>query len=122
MTQDERTFGMLCHLAALASLVVPCGHVLGPLVIWLVKRNESPFIDAQGKESLNFQISMTIFFVIAGILGLFLGIITCGIGWFLFYPVILIISLLDIIFVILAAVDASNGKYYQYPWSIRFIN
>ena len=65
---DERNLAMFCHLAALAGYLMPFGNILGPLIIWLVKREESPIVDDQGKESLNFQITWTIFFCITVVL------------------------------------------------------
>ncbi|HEY3322455.1 MAG TPA: DUF4870 domain-containing protein [Planctomycetota bacterium] len=110
--KDARTWGMLCHLSALAGLVAASlGSWVGPLVIWLVKRNDHPFIDAQGKESLNFQISMFIYAVVSLILCLvFIGFVLLG-----------IICLLDLILPIIAAVQASDGKSYRYPITIRFL-
>jgi len=66
---QEKTWGLFCHLAAFGFFVFPAfGNILGPLVIWLIKKDESPYVDQQGKESLNFQISFTIYAFIAGIL------------------------------------------------------
>src|SRR5687767_11747875 len=67
--QQSRLWGMLCHLSALAGFVVPFfGCIIGPLVVWLIKKDEFPFVNDQGKESLNFQISMTIYCAIAFIM------------------------------------------------------
>jgi len=64
---DVRIWNVLCHATALAGFFVPwAGHILGPLIIWLAKRGDSPEIDAHGKESLNFQISMLIYNVMSG--------------------------------------------------------
>src|SRR6476646_12154774 len=72
-SRDVRTWNVLCHATALAGFFVPwAGHILGPLIVWLAKRNDSPEIDQNGKESLNFQISMLIYNVIAGVLCLVL--------------------------------------------------
>lgn len=103
---------MLCHLLAFCGLLgVPFGNILGPLVIWLIKREESPFVDACGKEALNFQISMTIYTLIAGLL------ILAAVGLVLL-PAIIIVN---VIFTIIASIRASEGKIYQYPLTIRFI-
>jgi len=59
-TKDDRTWAMLCHLSGLAGYVVPFGNIFGPLIIWLIKRDQSWFVDDQGKEALNFQISWAI--------------------------------------------------------------
>jgi hypothetical protein len=104
------TWGMLCHLAALAWFL-PLGHLLGPLVVWLVKKDEHPFIDEQGKESLNFQISMTIYGSVAALtLLVIIGI--------LLLPAVFIA---DVVLTIVAAIKASNGESYRYPLTIRFI-
>ncbi len=111
-TTNTRTWEMLCHLAALAGLLgVPFGNLLGPLVIWLIKKDEIPGVDAHGKESLNFQISMTIYMAVAGLL------------MFVFIGIFLLIALmiLDLVFVIIASIKANSGEAYQYPMTIRFI-
>ena len=87
------------------------GHILGPLIVWLAKRHDSPEIDAHGKESLNFQISMLLYNAIAAVFCLVL------IG-FLVLPILWV---LNAIFVIVASIQASDGKLYRYPISIRFI-
>ncbi|GAB4388214.1 MAG: DUF4870 domain-containing protein [Thermodesulfovibrionales bacterium] len=112
LNRKALTWGMLCHLSALSGIVgIPFGHLLGPLLVWLLKRNEFPFVDAQGKESLNFQISMTIYALIA----LFLVFSFIGI------PAFIVLALLDVVFVIAAAVKANSGKAYRYPLTLRII-
>jgi len=107
-----RMWGMLCHLSALLGLLgIPFGNVLGPLVVWLIKKNEIPYVDVQRKAALNFQISMTMYIVIALVLCFF-----C-VGILLLIPLVLA----DIILTILAAVKANDGKPYQYPLAIPFI-
>jgi uncharacterized Tic20 family protein len=111
--KQEHTWGMLCHLSALAMFLgIPFGNIIGPLIIWLVKKEEYPFVDAQGKESLNFQISMTIYMAVSGIL----CIIAIGLV-FLFALLIV-----ELVFVILASVKVSEGESYKYPFTIRLIN
>ena len=110
--KQARNWGMLCHLSALAAFLgIPFGHLLGPLVVWLVKKNEYPFVDEQGKESLNFQISVTIYAMPLVIL----VFVLIGI------PLLIALLIGDVIFVIIAAVKASNGESYRYPLTIRFI-
>jgi uncharacterized Tic20 family protein len=110
---QERTFAMLCHLTAFAALIgIPFGNIIGPLVIWLIKRDEFPLVDDQGKESLNFQISATIYAIVSAVLilvivGIFL-LIALAIFWF--------------VVVIMACVKASQGERFRYPLAIRFIN
>lgn len=102
---------MLCHLTALAGLVVPVGNIIGPLVVWLIKRNDLEIVEEHGKEALNFQISMTIYFVIS------LLLIFVIIGFFLAVAV----AIADIILVIIASIKASNGEAYKYPLTLRLI-
>jgi uncharacterized Tic20 family protein len=109
---EANTWGMLCHLSAFCALLgIPLGHILGPLVVWLLKKKEHPFIDEQGKESLNFQISMTIYLVVSALLCLaFIG--------FILFP---LVAIADIVLVIIASIKASSGESYRYPLTIRFI-
>jgi len=103
---------VLCHASALSGIFLHVvGHIFGPLIVWLLKRNESPEIDAHGKESLNFQLSMLIYNVIAGIL----VIVVIGI------PLLILLYVLNIVFVIVASIQAGDGKLYRYPMAIRFI-
>jgi uncharacterized protein len=112
LSNEEKTWATFTHLAGLALYIgIPFGNVLGPLVIWLLKRNEMPFVDEQGKEAINFQISMSIYLIVAGIFVLLLiGILAL--------PILFIVH---IIFTILAAIQANKGDAYRYPMTIRFL-
>lgn len=111
-TQQDKTLGMVCHLLGLAGYVFWLfGNILGPLILWLVKKDTSEFVDDQGKESLNFQISMTIYGMGAGLLSFVL------IG----LPLLFAIAIFDIVMIVIAAVQANNGVRYRYPLCIRFI-
>jgi uncharacterized Tic20 family protein len=112
ITSDAKTWGMLCHLSAFAGYVIPFGNIVGPLIVWQLKKDEYEFVDDQGKESVNFQITITIATIISAVLFIVL------IGIFLL-PVIL---LFDLIMKIIAAVKASNGERFRYPLTIRMIN
>ena len=93
---------MLCHLSSLCGFIgIPFGHLIGPLVVWLVKKQQFPFVDDQGKESLNFQITMTIYAAVALLLMLIL------IGFLL----LIAVAVIDVIFVIIASIKSSNGFY-----------
>jgi hypothetical protein len=110
---DVRTWNVLCHASALLGLFLHfLGHLLGPLIVWLVKRGDSPEIDAHGKESLNFQLSMLIYDAIAAIL----CIILIGI------PILIALWVMNTVFVIIASIRASEGKFYRYPITIRFLS
>jgi uncharacterized Tic20 family protein len=111
-SSDIRTWCVLCHAAALLGLFFHfLGHILGPLIVWLVKRGDSPEVDAHGKESLNFQISMLIYDAIAAIL----CIVLIGI------PILIALWVLNTVLVIIASIQASEGKFYRYPITIRLI-
>ena len=111
-SSNVRTWNVLCHASALAGFFVPwAGHILGPLIVWLAKRGDSAEIDEHGKESLNFQISMLIYNLIAGVLCLVLiGFVILG-----------ILHILNLVLVIVASIQASEGKLYRYPITIRLI-
>ncbi len=109
---EVRNWVTACHASALAGLVIPFGNVIGPLVVWLMKRDASPLIDREGKESLNFQISMTLYLLISGLM----IFILIGI------PLVFVISVTDLILTIVGTVNAANGTTYRYPLTIRFLN
>lgn len=109
-------WGMLCHLSAFAALfnvmsIVPIFNILGPLVIWLLKKNESPFIDTQGKRALNFQITVSIAWLIC------IPLVFLLVGIFLLYAV----AIADLVFVIIASIKTNQGEDYHYPWSLNLI-
>ncbi|MBN1223225.1 MAG: DUF4870 domain-containing protein [Candidatus Aminicenantes bacterium] len=108
---QELNWGMACHLAALAGFIIPFGNIIGPLVIWLMKKDESEFVDDQGKESLNFQISICIYAIIAAILILII------IGIFL----LIAIGVFVLVMVIVGSVKASSGERFRYPLTLRLI-
>jgi uncharacterized Tic20 family protein len=110
-SNDERMWAMFTHLSALIGLCFPFGWLIGPLVVWLIKKNEMPLVDDQGKEALNFQLTMTIAFLVCCLLMLVL------IGFLLVF----VVGVFDLIMIIVAAVQANNGVRYRYPLTIRFI-
>ena len=111
-----RNWATACHLAGLGWLlwwIMPfVGGVLGSLVVWLIKKDEHPFINEQGRESLNFQISMLIYWLGSVVLCL------CGIGLVL----IPIIAVVDFVLTLIAAIQTSSGRPYRYPLTIRLVN
>lgn len=110
--RDIRQWAMICHLIALSGLAGNgIGFLVGPLVVWLVKKEDHPFIDKQGKEAVNFQITMFIVLFLSAILCLVL------IGFVL----LIIVALLMTIFPIVAAIKVNRGEEYRYPFTIRFI-
>jgi len=108
---DEKQWALFAHLAAFAGFIIPFGSIIGPLVVWQIKKNEMPFVDDQGKEALNFQITAAIAIMVCFVL------IFAVIGIFLIPAVLLA----DLIFVIMGAIAANNGQAYRYPISLRLI-
>lgn len=110
--KDARMWAMLCHLSTFVGIIIPLGNIFGPLLIWQIKKDEFPETNYHGKEALNFQISMTLYLIVSGILvWLLIGIVF-----------LIILGILDIIFTVIAAVKANDGIRYRYPLSIRFIS
>jgi len=110
--REARTWAMACHLTALVGLVGNgIGFFLGPLLVWLIKREDHPFIDEQGKEAVNFQLTMIGAMIISGLL------------WIVLIGIILLplVVILDIVLTIIAGIKASDGVHYRYPLAIRFI-
>jgi uncharacterized Tic20 family protein len=111
ITHNDKQMGMFCHLAAFAGMIIPFGSLIGPLIIWQMKKDESEYINYHGKESLNFQITMAIALLISIVLMFVL------IG-FLLVPALVIFEL---VMIIIAAIKANDGVKYEYPISFRFI-
>ncbi len=111
-SREAKQYGMLCHITGLAGLLTAgFGNWIGPLIVWLLKKEEYPFVDDQGKEALNFQITCLIGYLIGVITAvLFIGIL-----------IMMAVFVLWLIFTIIAGVKASEGVTYRYPFSIRLI-
>ena len=106
------TAGILCHLLGLASFLgIPFGNIIAPLFLWLLKRAEDPFVDVCGKEAVNFQITISLYFTLSAVL------IFAKIG-ILLLPLVVIFQFIS---TIVASVKASKGQCYRYPLTIRFI-
>ncbi|MEI8341891.1 MAG: DUF4870 domain-containing protein [Verrucomicrobiota bacterium] len=104
-------WAMLAHLSSFSGHFIPFGHVLGPLIIWIIKKDQYPLVDDQGKEAINFQITFTIYFLISFVLCFILiGFLIVGLLWIAY-----------LILVIVAAIKANEGVRYRYPATIRFI-
>lgn len=110
--KEEQNWAMICHLAALAGFVIPLGNVLGPLVVWLIKKDTMPLVDVHGKEALNFQITVTIAMVIS----ILLMFVLIGI------LLVFVVGIGALVLTILAAVKVSNGQLdYKYPFAFRLV-
>ncbi|MGG6237835.1 DUF4870 domain-containing protein [Nodosilinea sp. AN01ver1] len=108
---ESRMWAMLAHLSALSGFVIPFGNIVGPLIVWLVKRNEMAFVADQGKEALNFNISMTIYMLVSGVL----IFVLIGI------PLIIVLGIAWLVLTILAAIKANEGVAYRYPLILRLV-
>ena len=109
--REERLWAMACHLAALTGIIAFIGFVVGPLIVWAVKRDECPLVDDQGKESVNFQISMLIYAMFL------LPSVMLGIG----IPLVILWAVAGFVLVIVASIRAYDGERFRYPLTIRFI-
>ncbi len=109
--KDARNWAMICHISALAGYFFPFGNILGPLIVWAIKKDEYAFVDVQGKEAINFQLSVTIAYVIS--------IILCFIviGFFLLG----IVAVYSLVMMIIAAIKTNDGVDFRYPHVIRFL-
>ena len=110
-TQDERTWGMLAHLTAFSGFLIPLGNIIAPLVVWLVKRDQSQFVADQGKESLNFNISVLLAGAVCAALVFVLIGILLGVALFFYWLAMTIV----------AGIKASEGIRYRYPFTLRLI-
>jgi len=108
-TQDERTWGMVAHLSALVASLVGLPF-LGPLVVMLVKGKDSAWVNAQAKESLNFQITVTVALFVAALT------ICIGIGIVL----LPLVGLAAFVLTLVGGIKANNGEMYRYPATLRF--
>jgi uncharacterized Tic20 family protein len=110
--KEELNWAMFCHLAALSGFVIPLGNVIGPLIIWLIKKDTMPLVNQHGKEALNFQITVLIAFLISAVLTIIL------IGFLL----MVVVGIGALVLTIMAAVKVANGQAdYRYPWALRLI-
>jgi uncharacterized protein len=110
-TQDERTWGMLAHLTAFSGFLIPLGNIIAPLVVWLVKRDQSQFVADQGKEALNFNISVLLAGAVCAALVFVLIGILLGVALFFYWLAMTIV----------AGIKASEGIRYRYPFTLRLI-
>ena len=112
VSKDEQNWAMFCHLAALAGFIIPFGNLIGPLVIWLIKKDAMPLVDRHGKESLNFQITVSI------------AALVCFILIFVVIGILLIwvVAIGALVMTIIATVKVGQGNLdYRYPFALRLI-
>ncbi len=111
LSESERTWAMFCHLSSFACFIFPFGGILGPLICWLSRRDESTWVNENGKASLNFQFSILLYTILIAPLCL----IIIGI------PLLLALWIFEIICVTIASIKASKGEEFKYPLAIPFI-
>lgn len=117
VTDDERTYALLMHLSLMAHLFLTLIAFGIPLIMWLVKKEESPFLDDHGREAVNFQISLLIWSIIFTIAAVPISILTCGVG----VVVAFIPTVVAVVGMIQASVAANRGEFYRYPMTFRFV-
>lgn len=123
---EERTWATFCHLGGLAMFVVPLGNVLVPLILWLLKKDQSSFVDEHGKAALNFQISMSVYFLVGILLMVFVALpLTLVLVGFVFIIGMAMLfgalKLFNIVCLVIAAVKANQGESFDYPLAIPFL-
>jgi len=109
--KEQRTWAMLCHLSALAGFIVPMGSVIGPLIVWLIKKEDMPLVAEHGRKALNFQITMLVAYIVCFIL------MIVAVGAILL-PIVAIFSF---VMVVIGAIKTNDGKPFSYPFSINLI-
>ncbi len=110
-SREARQWAMFCHFSAFLGLVFPFGNLLGPLIVWQVKKDLDPFVDAQGKEALNFQISVAL----AMVLCFLLMVVLIG------FPLLALVGIAALILTVIAGIKANEGRAYRYPFCWRLI-
>ena len=119
---EERQWAMFAHLSALVgglltSGVGGWGCILGPLIIWLMKKDTMPFVEDQAKEALNFNITIGAIFLVLWML----TFMTLGIGIILTGPIMLVLCVAALVLIVIAAIRANEGKAYRYPMTVRLV-
>lgn len=111
MTRDDQTWAVLAQLSTFSGYFVPFGNVLGPLLVWLYKKDESPYAAHHALEALNFQITVLLAMSVAGVL----SIVLIGI------PLLIGIAIADVVFRIIATIAANEGQWYRFPFTLRIV-
>ena len=111
---------MWCHLSALAGLLgIPFGNVLGPLLIWQIKKNEIPSVEIHGRAAVNFQLTVLIAALAAFAVAFVLSFFCIG---YLLFPLVIAIYIAGLVFAVIAGIKANEAKEYGYPYSLNLIN
>lgn len=122
-SHSERQVAMWMHLSLLGHLLAPLVIIIMPLILWLTQKDESPFVDDHGKETLNFHITLIIYTFVLPAIGAILGLLLCGVGIVVTLPVAIALPyVLGLVGMIMAAKAAHRGEYYRYPMTLRFLH
>ena len=121
ITQNDKTYSSITHLSSFAGWIFPFGNVIVPFVLWTAKKSESTYIDTHGKAAINFQLSLMLYSFLLALLIIPLTIFTLGLGLVAVLLGIIPAIILIIATVISASIKATNGEYYEYPFTIEFI-
>lgn len=113
--KEERLWAMIAHLSAFAMYLTGIGHVLGPLIIWLVKKEGHPFVAEHAKEALNFQITITLIAIVAILMCFTVILAVIGV------PILIGLHLYQVVCIIIAAIKANEGVMYRYPLTLRLV-
>jgi uncharacterized Tic20 family protein len=116
-SSEERTWALIGHLSAFSAFITGIGCIVGPLIVWLVKRDTMPFAADQAKEALNFNITLAIAFCA---LVLF-SIVTFGLGLLIAWPMGAVLCVAWFVLTIIAAIKANEGVAYRYPFTLRLV-
>ena len=116
-SSEERTWALIGHLSAFSAFITGIGCIVGPLIVWLVKRDTMPFAADQAKEALNFNITLAIAFCA---LVLF-SIVTFGLGLLIAWPIGAVLCVAWFVLTIIAAIKANEGVAYRYPFTLRLV-
>jgi len=120
-TQNDKNYSSITHLSGFAGWFFPFGNIIAPLVMWIAKKNDSTYIDEHGKAAVNFQLSLILYGFLLAILIIPITILTLGLGLIAILIAIIPAIILKIVLIISASIKASNGEYYDYPFTIQFI-
>jgi uncharacterized Tic20 family protein len=119
LSSDERLWGMLGHLSALSGLFTGgLGNIIGPLIVWQVKKDSLPFAAAEAREALNFNLSWLLWSLALGLITAVLMLVFIG---FLLIPILILLGVAWLVLTIIAGLKANEGKPYRYPLTIRFV-
>ena len=122
--QDERTWGAISHAGAVVAMICSAGFLgfLASIAVYVIHKDRGPFVRAHAANSLNVQISMFIWLVVAAVLYVVLGVVTLGIGFVVFLPVFLVPPVVAGILHVIGAVKAYNGEWWNPPFTPRFVS